>query len=197
MILLVALGLPPRSMQRVTSKAMLLPRRGRDDPEDKAGFVWASGYWSWSSATCHVRSRSAAREERRGERWVPHQWTEKDGRYHFTEGHWEPRCGRIKRTAPTLANRRSTTGRLTRSQAMASTFHHCLRAFSRSSGADDHRQVRARREPQALVTLARSIRSGSRRLLSSAATLGRDYAIESQSGSCRRRAARTAEDAAG
>jgi len=27
--------------------------------------------------------------ERHGEHWVQHGWTERDGRYHFNEGHWE------------------------------------------------------------------------------------------------------------
>ena len=68
------------------------PPRTETIPKHKAGFVWASGYWSWSEyGHKHVWVPGRLVRERRGARWVPHQWTEKNGRYYFTEGHWEPR----------------------------------------------------------------------------------------------------------
>jgi hypothetical protein len=27
--------------------------------------------------------------ERRGYAWVPHRWEERNGRWHFEDGHWE------------------------------------------------------------------------------------------------------------
>jgi len=68
------------------------PPRTETIPKHKAGYVWAPGYWSWNErGHKHVWVPGRLLKDKRGARWVPEQWDEKDGRYHFTEGHWEPR----------------------------------------------------------------------------------------------------------
>jgi hypothetical protein len=66
------------------------PPRYEVVPAPRAGYVWAPGYWSWEeSHHHHVWHGGYWVREHRGERWVPHQWIARDGRYHFNEGHWE------------------------------------------------------------------------------------------------------------
>ena len=59
-------------------------------PPPRAGYVWAPGYWRWDDE--HHRHAWVGGEyihERHGEHWVPHRWSEHDGRWHFEDGHWE------------------------------------------------------------------------------------------------------------
>lgn len=71
----VAIGPPPVVVEEA-------PRR--------EGYLWAPGYWNWDNAHHrHVWKKGRYIRNRPGEHWVPHAWTERDGRYHFNEGHWE------------------------------------------------------------------------------------------------------------
>ena len=66
------------------------PTRTETIPKHKPGYVWAPGYWSWSErGHKHVWIPGRLLKEKRGARWVPDQWVEKDGRYRFSEGRWE------------------------------------------------------------------------------------------------------------
>jgi len=59
-------------------------------PPARAGYVWAPGYWRWDAPHHHhawVGGRYM--HEHRGEHWVPQQWSQHNGRYHFDDGHWE------------------------------------------------------------------------------------------------------------
>ena len=41
------------------------------------------------AAISNVWMKGEYQVERRGEHYVPHQWSEQNGRYHFNEGRWE------------------------------------------------------------------------------------------------------------
>ena len=91
--LLVASGAPfaLHAKGDVESSVAPPPPRTETVPKHKAVFVWAPGYWSWNEyGHKHVWVPGRLLKAQRGARWVPHQWTEKNGRYYFTEGHWEP-----------------------------------------------------------------------------------------------------------
>ncbi|MGH8800387.1 MAG: YXWGXW repeat-containing protein, partial [Casimicrobiaceae bacterium] len=54
------------------------------------GFVWAPGYWDWDGGHHrHTWRKGHYMRERRGEHWVPNQWVERSGRYHYEPGRWE------------------------------------------------------------------------------------------------------------
>ena len=94
LFLSLALGAPLALYAKsdVESNVAPPPPRTETIPKHKSGFVWAPGYWSWSEyGHKHVWVPGRLLRGQRGARWVPHQWIEKNGRYYFTEGHWEPR----------------------------------------------------------------------------------------------------------
>jgi hypothetical protein len=91
---LVWVAAPPvvQAKSDVESTVAPPPTRTETIPKHKAGYVWAPGYWSWNErGHKHVWVPGRLLRDKRGARWVPDQWEEKNGRYHFTEGHWEPR----------------------------------------------------------------------------------------------------------
>lgn len=56
----------------------------------RQGYIYAPGYWDWDDVHHrHVWKKGEYMAERRGEHWVQHKWSERNGRYHFNEGHWE------------------------------------------------------------------------------------------------------------
>ena len=61
-----------------------------EDAPVREGYIYAPGYWGWDDAQHRYSwKKGGYMRERRGEHWVPHRWVERDGRYHFNEGHWE------------------------------------------------------------------------------------------------------------
>ncbi len=61
-----------------------------EDAQVRQGYIYAPGYYQWDQGSRqHVWVKGDYQPERRGEHWVAHRWTEKDGRYHFDEGRWE------------------------------------------------------------------------------------------------------------
>ena len=61
-----------------------------EDAPPRAGYFYTPGYWDWDAGQHrHVWKKGEYVAERRGEHWVPHKWEERDGRYHFNEGHWD------------------------------------------------------------------------------------------------------------
>ena len=56
-------------------------------PAPRVGYVWAPGYWNWNGRR-HVWVGGRWVGERRGYRWEPHGWDEREGRWHFREGGW-------------------------------------------------------------------------------------------------------------
>ena len=64
------------------------PPRVEVVPAPRHGYVWAPGYWDWRGRR-HVWVNGNWVHERRGYRWAPHGWVEREGRWHFTRGHWE------------------------------------------------------------------------------------------------------------
>jgi hypothetical protein len=56
----------------------------------REGYIYAPGYWDWDEGQHRrVWHKGEYMRERPGEHWVPHAWSERDGHYHFNEGHWE------------------------------------------------------------------------------------------------------------
>jgi hypothetical protein len=56
----------------------------------REGYVYTPGYWQWdASAHRHNWVKGDYVPARRGEHWVPHEWRNNNGKYHFNEGHWE------------------------------------------------------------------------------------------------------------
>src|SRR6266478_6911659 len=59
-------------------------------PPPRVGYIWAPGYWDWDGGHHqHVWRKGQYVRNHRGERYVPHEWVEHDGRYRLSEGHWE------------------------------------------------------------------------------------------------------------
>ena len=59
-------------------------------PPSREGYVWSPGYWRWDDE--HHRHAWVGGEYihgRHGEHWVPHHWSERNGRWHLDDGHWE------------------------------------------------------------------------------------------------------------
>ena len=86
----LAAALPAHAKSDPESNVAPPPVRTETIPKHKPGYVWAPGHWSWSErGRKHVWIPGRLLKEKRGARWVPDQWVEKDGRYRFSEGHWE------------------------------------------------------------------------------------------------------------
>jgi hypothetical protein len=90
----VALPLASHAKSDPESNVPPPPARTETIPKHKSGYVWAPGYWSWNErGHKHVWTPGRLLKEKHGARWVPDQWIEKDGRYRFSEGHWEAKPG--------------------------------------------------------------------------------------------------------
>jgi hypothetical protein len=56
----------------------------------REGYVVTPGYYRFDADTHkHVWVKGGYERERRGEHYVAPEWREENGRYHFTEGHWD------------------------------------------------------------------------------------------------------------
>ena len=88
----VSLALPLGAQARVDVDINIAPPPPRYEvlPPPRVGFVWAPGYWAWDRPhRRHVWHRGYYLRERRGQHWVPHQWADRNGRWHYDAGHWE------------------------------------------------------------------------------------------------------------
>jgi len=56
-------------------------------PVQRAGYVWAPGYWNWQHNQ-HVWVAGHSMHERRGYVWAPYRWNEHNNRHEFERGHW-------------------------------------------------------------------------------------------------------------
>jgi hypothetical protein len=65
------------------------PERIEAEPEARKGFVWSPGFWEWRG-TGYRWAPGEWVKEKRGHRWQPYGWEERDGRYHFVHGAWQP-----------------------------------------------------------------------------------------------------------
>ena len=57
-------------------------------PEQRAGYVWAPGYWNYQENN-HVWVPGTSYPTREGYVYQPHRWVERDGRWSQQEGRWE------------------------------------------------------------------------------------------------------------
>jgi hypothetical protein len=56
----------------------------------RAGYVVTPGYYKYDAEHHkHVWVKGEYVPERHGEHYVAPEWREKEGRYHFNEGHWD------------------------------------------------------------------------------------------------------------
>ncbi len=66
------------------------PSRVEPVPEArKKGHVWSPGFWEWRG-TGYKWSPGEWIKEKSGHQWQPYGWEERDGRYHFVHGAWQP-----------------------------------------------------------------------------------------------------------
>ncbi|MEP6996751.1 MAG: hypothetical protein ABI900_03830 [Betaproteobacteria bacterium] len=87
-----SLALPLSAQARVDVDINIAPPPPRYEvvPRPRVGFVWAPGYWVWDGRHHrHVWRRGYYIRERHGQHWVPHQWVDRNGRWHYAPGHWE------------------------------------------------------------------------------------------------------------
>ncbi len=82
----VNLGPPPRQVEVV--------------PDQRAGYVWAPGYWGWNGAQ-YVWIEGRWIVSRAGHYWVPEHWEHhaeaRGAHWHFAPGRWEREHGRWDR----------------------------------------------------------------------------------------------------
>lgn len=85
-----ALALPGVSHAGVNVDIDIAPPVLREEvvPAPRAGYVWVSGYWSWSGRE-HVWVAGRWERERRGEHWVSDRWEQHGNKWHHEEGHWD------------------------------------------------------------------------------------------------------------
>ena len=83
------LAFPLASVARVDVDIAPPPLVVEDAPV-REGYIYAPGYWDWDDVHHHYSwKRGEYLRNRPGEHWVPHAWSEHDGRYHFSGGHWD------------------------------------------------------------------------------------------------------------
>lgn len=84
------LGYPLASLARVDVDVEIAPPPVYENAPVREGYIYTPGYWVWDDAHHrHIWKKGEYVREHRGEHWVPHAWQERNGRYHFNEGHWE------------------------------------------------------------------------------------------------------------
>ncbi|MEO7726527.1 MAG: YXWGXW repeat-containing protein [Burkholderiales bacterium] len=57
-------------------------------PGDRRGYAWAPGYWNWQGRR-HVWVKGHWVRARPGYAYRPHEWVERDGRWHLNRGRWD------------------------------------------------------------------------------------------------------------
>lgn len=87
-ILSVVTTLPAMARSYVDVEVAPPPAREEVIPAQRAGYVWAPGYWAWRGHR-HVWVSGHWIRERHGRRWVPERWEQRGHRYHFQRGHWD------------------------------------------------------------------------------------------------------------
>jgi hypothetical protein len=88
----LALGAPATPYARVDVDIDIAPPPPRYEavPPPRVGYVWTPGYWYWDAEhRHHIWHKGYFVREHPGEHWVPHHWTEHDGHYRYSDGHWE------------------------------------------------------------------------------------------------------------
>lgn len=58
-------------------------------PSPRKGHVWSAGFWEWRG-NGYRWSPGEWIKDKPGYRWQPYGWEERDGRYHFVHGAWQP-----------------------------------------------------------------------------------------------------------
>lgn len=56
-------------------------------PEQRAGYIWAPGYWNYQNNN-HVWVTGTSVQEREGYVYQPHRWVEHKGRWNQEQGRW-------------------------------------------------------------------------------------------------------------
>jgi YXWGXW repeat-containing protein len=56
-------------------------------PNQRHGYTWAPGYWSWQRGH-HVWVGGHTMRTRSGYEWSPDRWNQVDGRHQFEPGRW-------------------------------------------------------------------------------------------------------------
>ncbi|MEP7155382.1 MAG: YXWGXW repeat-containing protein [Betaproteobacteria bacterium] len=72
----------------VTIQVAPPPLRAERIPAARRGYVWVPGYWDWRGHR-HVWVRGVYVKERRGYRYAPHQWVQRDGGWYMERGRWD------------------------------------------------------------------------------------------------------------
>lgn len=57
-------------------------------PAMAPGYVWAPGYWAWHGDR-HIWIHGRPIMERRGYRWQPDRWEQRNNGYYRNSGRWE------------------------------------------------------------------------------------------------------------
>jgi hypothetical protein len=57
-------------------------------PEQRAGYVWAPGYWNYEHNN-HVWVAGTSVREREGYVYQPHRWVEHEGKWNLEQGRWD------------------------------------------------------------------------------------------------------------
>ncbi len=57
-------------------------------PPNRAGYVWAPGYWDYRGHD-HVWVEGRLLREHRGQHWVPERWEQHGSKWHMERGRWE------------------------------------------------------------------------------------------------------------
>ncbi len=57
-------------------------------PAARVGYVWAPGYWNWEGHR-HVWVGGRWIHEHPGHHWVNESWEQRNGHWHFEQGHWD------------------------------------------------------------------------------------------------------------
>jgi hypothetical protein len=85
-----AIALPAASEARVYVDVDIAPPPPRVEviPHARVGYVWAPGYWRYAGHR-HVWVRGHYIRERHGHHWVADSWEDRNGRWHYSRGHWD------------------------------------------------------------------------------------------------------------
>ena len=63
------------------------PPRNEPVPPPRRGMVWAPGYWDWNGRR-HVWRNGRWVRARRGYRYMPDEWVERNGQWERRRGRW-------------------------------------------------------------------------------------------------------------
>ena len=85
-----AIAAPLTSQARVYVDVDIAPPAPQVEviPAARVGYVWAPGYWNWQGHR-HVWVRGHYIRGHHGHHWVADSWEDRNGRYHYSRGHWD------------------------------------------------------------------------------------------------------------